>query len=91
MTAVVLFYGAFILIPTVLIIFLILTSSLAFATWLFPADPSEARWETWLQNLLHTALLRRSMIFLWAVLIVPMDSRTWILGGLVDSIGTRTP
>lgn len=68
----VLLYGAFLIISrAILIIFLMLTSALAFAAWLIPHQFVEQRFEQWWKSLLKSAFLAPIlMAFLWMTLIV---------------------
>lgn len=65
-------YAVFILIVrTILLIFLLMTSSLAFASWLVPAFGAEKGWGMWWQSLLKSAVLAPLLLmFLWATLVI---------------------
>lgn len=68
-TALVFLYGTFLLVSrAILLIFLMLTSSIAFATHLIPkASGSAYGWDTWWSSLLKVAVLAPLlMVFLWA-------------------------
>lgn len=71
--ALVLFYGSFLLISrTLLIIFLMITASIAFASYLVPKWASSSYgWSTWWSSLIKSAVLAPIlMFFLWATLTV---------------------
>ena len=71
-TAFVLLYGCFILITrAIMIILLMLTSALAFASWLIPHQAIEMGWVTWWKALIKTAFLAPIlMALLWATLLI---------------------
>jgi len=69
--ALVLFYGSYILLArAVIILFLLLTSSLAFATYIIPYRPFvDKGWTLWWSSLIKTAVLAPLlMLFLWATI-----------------------
>ncbi len=70
--AFVLFYGCIILITRALFVtFVMLTSALAFASWLIPHPDVEIGWEKWWKALLKSAFLGPIMIgLLWATLLI---------------------
>jgi len=80
--AAVLFYGAFLLIVRgILMIFLMMTASLAFASYLLPSKLKTYGWTTWWSSLLKNAVFAPIlMFFLWAVLLVAKNMR-WPGGG----------
>lgn len=70
-TALVLIYGCFLLTArAILVVFLLITSSLAFASYLLPASmQSTYGWSTWWKSLLKSAVFAPLlMMFLWATL-----------------------
>lgn len=71
--AVIFLYGSFLLLArAILMIFLMITSSIAFGTYLIPgAAKSKFGWSAWWSSLLNNALLAPLlMVFLWVSLIV---------------------
>lgn len=68
--AAVLFYGSFILVSrAILMIFLMVTAALAFATYLMPSNSPLNQWGTWWKSLIQSAVLAPILIiFLWATL-----------------------
>ncbi len=71
--AIVLFYGSFLLVSrAILIIFLMLTSSLAFASYLVPTwETSSYGWKTWWDSLLKVAAFAPIlMLLLWVTLLL---------------------
>ena len=70
-TAAVLLYGSFLLVSrAILIVFLLITSSLAFAAYLLPKSiQGSYGWSTWWDSLVKTAVFAPLlMMFLWATL-----------------------
>ncbi len=70
-TAAVLLYGSFLLVSrAILIVFLLITSSLAFAAYLLPKSlQGSYGWSTWWDSLIKTAVFAPLlMMFLWATL-----------------------
>lgn len=83
--AIVLFYGCFLLASrAILIIFLMITSSLAFASYLVPAwETSSYGWKTWWDSLLRVAAFAPLlMLFLWITLLISQQ--------LAVATGTKT-
>ncbi len=71
--ALVLFYGCFLLVArAVILIFLMLTSAAAFATYLIPTlEKSAYGWKTWSESLAKTAIFAPLlMLFLWITLAI---------------------
>lgn len=69
--AIVLLYGCFLLVSrAILLIFLMITASLAFASYLIPAwETSHYGWKTWWDSLIKSAVFAPVlMLFLWATL-----------------------
>lgn len=60
-------YGAFLIVTrAILFVFLMLTSAVAFASWLIPYQVVEHAWSSWWKTLIKTALFGPIlMIFLW--------------------------
>jgi len=92
--AIVLFYGCFLLISrAILLIFLMLTASVAFASYLVPTwETSRYGWKTWWSSLLKTAVFAPIlMIFLWITLNIAqklaVDGKT--LGGVATEPGSN--
>lgn len=87
--AVVLMYGAFLMISrAVLLIFLMLTSALAFASYLIPqlAD-SGYGWRTWWLSLIKAAVFGPMvMIFLWATLFIAQSVSAASGGGSLGKL-----
>jgi hypothetical protein len=86
--ALVLLYGCFLLVSrVVLIIFLMVTASLAFASYLVPKwQSSQYGWSAWWGSLLRSAVFAPILIFLlWATLNIAqsMKATTGTLGGLL--------
>lgn len=73
--AAVFLYGAFLIISrAVLIIFLMLTSALAFASWIIPNQFISDGWEKWWKSLLKSAFFAPIlMAFLWMTLRVSQE------------------
>src|SRR3989338_4204467 len=91
--AVVLFYGAYLLISrAVLFIFLMVTAAGAFATHLIPKmNESKYGWNGWWSSLLHNAALAPFlMIFLWITIKVS-STLTKQQGGLLGNLVTDAP
>ncbi len=87
--AFVLLYGSYLLVSrAVLLIFLMITSAIAFATYLIPKAPdSEYGWSTWWRSLLGSAVLAPLlMVFLWITLAVAAKLKvtTGTLGNLIS-------
>ncbi len=82
-----LLYATFLLVArTVLLIVLIATSALAFASLLIPADKFQEGWNKWLQSLLRSALFAPMlMLMLWFTLLVG-NQLTRTNGSLADFI-----
>ncbi len=88
--AIVLFYGSFLLISrTLLIIFLMITASIAFASYLVPAwETSSYGWKTWWNSLLKSAVLAPVlMFFLWATLAIAAALKP--AGGTLGDLATN--
>lgn len=87
--AAVLLYGSFLLISrAILLIFLILTSSLAFATYLIPKGSITSYWTQWWSSLIRSAILAPILLmFLWATLKVAqaVGGTGGTLGGLTQN------
>jgi hypothetical protein len=89
--AVVLFYGSFLLASRgILLIFLLLTSSIAFATYLIPISVVNSKfgWSAWWSALLKSAVFAPLlMIFLWISLAVgqALKAQTGTLGDLMSN------
>ncbi len=82
--AIALFYGTFLLIVRgVLLIFLMMTSSIAFASYLFPKFASGSfGWSAWWSALIRNAVFAPLlMLLLWATLIVGQQARQFNTGG----------
>ncbi len=79
-------YAAFLLIVrTILLIFLMMTSALAFASFLVPAFGAEKGWSLWWQSLLKSSLLAPLLLmFFWATLVVGKS----FVAGSGGSLGT---
>lgn len=97
-TAAVLFYGSFLLISrAVLLIFLMLTSALAFASHLIPKISEGIGWKEWWQSLLGSAVLAPIlMIFLYVTISIAQQLTTdtdgtqkGTLGGLLSATATN--
>ncbi len=87
--ALVLLYGAFLLVSrAILLIFLMLTSALAFASYLIPGlAESGYGWKTWWHSLLHSAVLAPLiMLFLWATLLVARYMAAASGGGTIGDL-----
>ncbi|MDO8514471.1 MAG: hypothetical protein Q7S50_02925 [bacterium] len=87
--ALVLLYGSFLLISrAVLIIFLMITASAAFASYLIPAwETSSYGWKTWWSSLLRSAVFAPLlMLFLWVTVSIAKAMRPHggTLGGLLS-------
>ncbi len=65
-------FGSFLLVSrAVSLIFLMLVSAIAFASWLIPGDFIELGWERWWRSLIHNAVLAPLlMMLLWANLMI---------------------
>lgn len=88
--AFVLFYGSFLLVSrTVLIIFLMITASVAFASYLVPKWASSSYgWSTWWSSLIKSAALAPIlMFFLWATLTVAAALKQ--SGGTLGDLATN--
>ncbi|OGG51008.1 hypothetical protein A2763_00180 [Candidatus Kaiserbacteria bacterium RIFCSPHIGHO2_01_FULL_54_36] len=86
--AAVLFYGSFLLISrAVLLIFLMVTSSLAFASYLIPSwETSSYGWKTWWNSLLKSAVFAPIlMLFLWITLMI--SQRLALPGSSLATLG----
>ncbi len=88
--AIVMLYGCLLIISrAVLLIFLMITSSLAFATYLIPkAAESQYGWSTWWKSLINVAVFGPLlMILLWVTLSLAqaMSTQGSTLGGLMTS------
>ena len=88
--AVVLLYGAFLLLArALLIIFLLITSALAFASYLVPQFAGSGYgWKTWWSSLLRNAVMAPLLIaFLWVSLLVgsQVKAKAGTLGSLVTN------
>ena len=79
-------YAAFLLIVrTILLVFLMMTSALAFASFLVPAFGAEKGWSLWWQSLLKSSLLAPLLLmFFWATLVVGKS----FVAGSGGSLGT---
>jgi hypothetical protein len=93
--ALVLFYGAFLLISrALLMVFLMITSSIAFATYLIPSLSSGYGWSAWWSSLLKNAIFAPLlMVFLWVTLTIAQAFQKGIgtnAGSLGDLIANPT-
>ncbi len=87
LAALVLLYGCFLLIARgLLLVFLMMTAPLAFASWLIPKFAGDG-WSKWWDSLLRTAIFAPLlMIFLWASLTIAtqINEAGEGLGALID-------
>lgn len=95
--AAVLFYGSFILVSrAILLIFLMITAALAFATYLMPSNSPLNQWGTWWRSLIQSAVLAPILIiFLWATLriaegLTNIGTSSGTLGDLAKHPGTAS-
>lgn len=88
--AVILFYGSFLLISrAILLVFLLLTSAIAFASYLIPTSYAEKfGWQQWWGSLLRAAVFAPFlMLMLWVTLVVGTAVRDGIgPGGTLGSL-----
>ncbi|MBM3260828.1 hypothetical protein FJY93_00220 [Candidatus Kaiserbacteria bacterium] len=86
-TAMVLFYGSFILASrAILLVFLMITAALAFTTWLIPTFASKG-WDTWRKALIESAVLAPMlMLFLWATLAIARALKAANNGGTLGGV-----
>ncbi len=88
--AIVMLYGCLLIVSrAVLLVFLMITSSIAFATYLIPkAADSQYGWTTWWKSLINVAIFGPLlMILLWITLLLAQEMATQndTLGGLMTS------
>lgn len=89
--ALVLLYGCYILVTrAVLLVFIMLTSALAFASWLIPHHTIDIGWTTWWKSLLKSAFLAPILMgLLWATLViadaVSVNTKSGTLGSLISN------
>ncbi|MEK7134065.1 MAG: hypothetical protein AAB804_03265 [Patescibacteria group bacterium] len=96
--AIVFFYGCFLLISrAILLIFLMITSSIAFASYLIPQwETSSYGWKTWKDSLVKSAVFAPLlMLFIWVTLLLAQGltkiTSGSTIGGIVEAPAESIP
>ncbi|MBI4068445.1 hypothetical protein HY413_03505 [Candidatus Kaiserbacteria bacterium] len=93
-TAAVFLYGAYLMTArALLLIFLLATSSIAFAAWLVPKyGEGKYGWSGWLETLIQNAVFAPMlMIMLWASLVILSKAPTGSLGAFIQHPDASSP